>query len=180
MQEVRRGGLTASAEQTKKQNAQPRMNADLRGYDSLILFKKITKLTKTDAYLWIFVTGSCMPCNFPGASCFSERGSYNGYRRGLEQELKHGRRCPCGSRRPRKRGSAPRFPPITNHVSPLTVSFRSVMFELVDDDGADDDAAFDDLLPVSGNVGQVEDVVQYADNESADDSTCYRADAAGG
>ena len=56
----------------------------------------------------------------------------------------------------------------------------SVMFELVDDDGADDDAAFDDLLPVSGNVGQVEDVIQYADNQSTDDSTCYRADSAGG
>jgi hypothetical protein len=70
MQEVRRGGLTASAEQTKKQNAQPRMNADLRGYDSLILFKKITKLTKTDAYLWIFVTGSYMPCKFPGGVAF--------------------------------------------------------------------------------------------------------------
>ena len=56
----------------------------------------------------------------------------------------------------------------------------SVMFELVDDDGADDDAAFDDLLPVSGNVGQVEDVVQYTDNESTDDSTCYGADSAGG
>jgi len=46
------------------------MNADLRGYDSLILFKKITKLTKTDAYLWIFVTGSCMPCKFPGGVAF--------------------------------------------------------------------------------------------------------------
>ena len=39
------------------------------------------------------------------------------------------------------------------------VSLTSVMFELIDDDGADDDAAFDDLLPVSGNVGQVEDVI---------------------
>ncbi len=39
------------------------------------------------------------------------------------------------------------------------VLFASVMFELIDDDGADDDAAFDDLLPVSGNVGQVENVI---------------------
>jgi hypothetical protein len=77
MQEVRRDGLTASAEQTKKQKAQPRMNADLRGYDSLILFKKITKLTKTEAYLRIFVTGSACR-KFSGASRLSERGSYNG------------------------------------------------------------------------------------------------------
>jgi hypothetical protein len=49
----------------------------------------------------------------------------------------------------------------TNHLSPITshVLFASVMFELIDNDGADDDAAFDDLLPVSGNVGQVEDVI---------------------
>jgi hypothetical protein len=39
------------------------------------------------------------------------------------------------------------------------VLLASVMFELIDDDGADDDAAFDDLLPVSRNVGQVEDVI---------------------
>jgi hypothetical protein len=51
--------------------------------------------------------------------------------------------------------------PLTSHVSLLTSHglLASVMFELIDDDGADDDAAFDDLLPVSGNVGQVEDVV---------------------
>jgi hypothetical protein len=64
--------------------------------------------------------------------------------------------------------------PLTSHAS-----FRPVMFELVDDDGADDDAAFDDLLPVSGNVGQIEDVIQYADDESADNGTGYGADAAG-
>ena len=64
--------------------------------------------------------------------------------------------------------------PLTSHGS-----FASVMFELVDDDSADDDAAFDDLLPVRGNVGQVEDVIQYADYESADDSTGYGADTTG-
>ena len=53
------------------------------------------------------------------------------------------------------------LPPITSHQSLLTshASLASVMFELIDDDGADDDAAFDDLLPVSGNIGQVEDVI---------------------
>ena len=40
-----------------------------------------------------------------------------------------------------------------------TPSLASVMFELVDDDGADNDAAFDDLLPVSGDASQVEDIV---------------------
>jgi hypothetical protein len=37
--------------------------------------------------------------------------------------------------------------------------FASVMLELVDNNGADDDAPFDDLLPVSGNVGEVENVI---------------------
>ena len=37
------------------------------------------------------------------------------------------------------------------------------MFELVDNDGAHDYAAFNDLLPVSRDVGQVEDIVQYTD-----------------
>ena len=58
-------------------------------------------------------------------------------------------------------------------------SLASVMFELIDNYGADDDAAFDDLLEVSGNIGQVEDVVQHADNESADDGAGYSADTAG-
>ncbi len=59
------------------------------------------------------------------------------------------------------------------------VLLASVMFKLIDDDGADDDAAFDDLLEVSRNVGQVEDVIQHADNESADDGAGNSADTAG-
>ena len=69
--------------------------------------------------------------------------------------------------RPRKRGA-------------LHDSFTSVMLELVDDDGADDDAAFDDLLPISGNVGQIEHVIQHADNENPDDGAGNSTDTAGG
>ena len=72
MQEFRRGGLTASAEQTKKQNAQPRMNADLRGYDSLILFKKITKLTKADVYLCDLCDSRLNAVQIAGASGLSQ------------------------------------------------------------------------------------------------------------
>src|ERR1700757_4321797 len=92
-------------------------SAERRGYDSLILFKEITKLTKGDSYLCDLCDSRLDAVQIPGASRLSERGSYNGYRRRLEQELKHGMRRPSGSRRPRKRGSAPRFPPITNHFS---------------------------------------------------------------
>jgi hypothetical protein len=48
------------------------------------------------------------------------------------------------------------------------------MFELVENDGADNYAAFNDLLPVSRDVGQVEDIVQYTDNERTYDGTGHR------
>jgi hypothetical protein len=100
-------------------------SAERRGYDSLILFKEITKLTKGDSYLCDRCDSRLDAVQIPGASRLSERGSYNGYRRRLEQELKHGMRRPSGSRRPRKRGSAPRIPPITSHFSRF-ICFRDV------------------------------------------------------
>jgi len=113
----------------------------------------------------------------PRASRLSERHSCDDFRPRRALEWQHGMQRPS----------------VTSHTSlltrwtrsmlaqgkPLTFSFRPVVLELIDNDGADDDAAFDDLLPVSGNVGQIEDVIQYADDESANDSTCYRADTTG-
>jgi hypothetical protein len=117
----------------------------------------------------------------PRASPLSERLTCSGSRRRHALDLKTRNATPLrlGARchQPDKRSRAR----LTSHQSLLTshVLFTSVMFELVDDNGADNDAAFNNLLPVSGNVGQVEDVIQNADDESADDSTRYGADTTG-
>src|SRR5258708_30166896 len=52
------------------------------------------------------------------------------------------------------------------------------MLELVDNYCADDDGAFNNLLPVSGDVGQIEDVIQYLNNERTHDGTGHSADTA--
>jgi len=54
-----------------------------------------------------------------------------------------------------------------------------MMLELVENDGADNDAALNNLLPVGGDVGEIENVVQYADNERAHDCTGHGTDTAG-
>src|SRR5690349_21485207 len=58
-------------------------------------------------------------------------------------------------------------------------SFTPAVLELIEDDCADDDGTFNDLLPVSRHVQQVEDVVQNADDERPDNGSCNGPDAAG-
>ncbi len=59
------------------------------------------------------------------------------------------------------------------------ILLTTMMFQLVDNDCADNDAAFNNLLPVSGDVGEIENVVQYADNERTHDCTGHGTDTAG-
>ena len=53
------------------------------------------------------------------------------------------------------------------------------MFQLVENDGADNDAALNNLLPVGGDVGEIENVVQDADDECTHDCTGHGTDTAG-
>ena len=68
------------------------------------------------------------------------------------------------------RSRLPLTTPRTVDLVPFTaLLFDALVLLLVQDDRADYDSSLDDLLPVCGHVGQVQGVVEHADDERAHD-----------